>query len=290
MLKDEKRYGYSMVAPAVIILVGLIGYPLIYSIFLAMSDKTVGGATAHFIGLRNFQKLFSDDVFRITIFNSIIYVVGAVSVKAVLGLLLAVILYHIRVGRKIFRGLVIIPWAVPMSMAGLAWMWMYEPMFSVVNRTMMGLGLIQYGIPWLTDPVWARISVIIANIWRGLPFFSITFLAALMAIPPDLIDSAKIDGAGAVRRFFHITIPLATPLLMVVTLFSIIMTVANFDVVWVLTKGGPLNQTHVFGTLAYVRGLMSGEMGMGAAITLFIFPFLAVVSYFQLKNVQSRIA
>lgn len=289
MSKEEKRYGYSMVAPAVIILTALIGYPIGYSIFVALSDKVVT-QPAHFVGLRNFAKLLNDDVFRTTIFNSLIYTAVAVSCKAALGLLLAVILYHIRWGRKVFRGLVIIPWAVPLSMAGIAWMWMYEPMFSIINRTLMGLGIIKFGIPWLTHPFYARISVIITNIWRGLPFYSITFLAALMAVPTDLIDSAKMDGAGPLKRFFYITIPLASPLLVVVTLFSIMMTVAHFDIVWTLTKGGPLNQTHIFSTFSFVEGLMVGELGSGAAASLFIFPFLAAVSYFLLRQVRSRIA
>lgn len=288
MLKEERWYGYSMVAPAVIIIVAVVGFPLVYSFFLAMSDKVIG-QPAHFIGFANFAKLMRDETFRITIFNSVIYTIAAVSGKAGLGLLLALILFHIHRGRKIFRGLVMIPWAIPLSIAGIAWMWMYEPMFSVINRTLLSLGLIRTPIPWLIHPFYARVAVIITTIWRGLPFYSLTFLAALMAIPQNFLDSAKIDGAGAVRRFFYITIPLASPLLLIATLFSVMMTVAHFDIVWTLTGGGPLNQTHIFATFSYVEGLRSGELGYGAAASLFIFPFLAVVSYFQLKNIQGRI-
>lgn len=289
MRRDEQRFGYLMVSPAVILLAALIGYPLVFSLFLSLTDKMVG-RPGHYIGVQNFVQLITtDEIFRIAVLNTLIYTVISVTLKLVLGLLLAVILFQIRRGRKLFRGLVMIPWATPMAVAGIAWMWMYEPMFSIINLSLIGLGLSKTGIPWLIDPVWARVSIIITNVWRGLPFFSITFLAALMAIPVDLIESAKIDGAGSIRRFFSIIIPLAAPLLMVVTLFSIVMTVADFDIVWTLTKGGPLNQTHVFGTLAYVRGLMAGELGRGAAITLFILPFLAVVSYFQLRQVSGRL-
>ena len=168
---EEERYGYGLVLPAILILGILVGYPILYSLFLAMSDKQVG-SPAHFTGLKNFVELVQTDVFRTTVFNSLVFTVSAVSIKTVLGLLLAVNLYHIWRGRKIFRGLILIPWAIPISLGAIAWWWMFDPLYSVINWTFVRLGLFEKGIAWTYSPFYARIAIILVNVWRGLPFLN----------------------------------------------------------------------------------------------------------------------
>ncbi|MBC7190220.1 sugar ABC transporter permease [Candidatus Aerophobetes bacterium] len=289
MLTKEEKLAYLMLLPAFVLLFSLVGYPLFYSFYLSLVKKQAGQPVSAFVGLVNYINLFKSDTFRLTLQNSLIYTFVAVPVKAALGLVLAVLLSKITTGRRLFRGIILLPWVAPISISTLAWWWMFDPLYSVINWTLMKMGVLKWGIPWLGNTFWARVALITVNVWRGLPFFAVTFLAGLLAIPKDLHESAEIDGAGGFARFFHITLPLLTPLLGVIVLYSIVMTVGDFEIIYVLTKGGPMNTTHVFATLAFQEGIATADIARAATIVLFIFPFLAISSFFQLRIIRKRV-
>jgi multiple sugar transport system permease protein len=216
----------------------------------------------------------------------VVFSVLSVALKAVFGLTLALLLNRTLRFNKLIRGILLLPFVVPTALSTLAWWWMFDSLYSVVNWTMVHLGLIRKGWPWLSDPYLAMLAIIIVNTWRGLPFFAITVLAGLVSIPHELYEAAETDGAGPLARFWHITLPLLRPVLAVVVLFSTIFTLAEFNIVFVLTRGGPENMTHLFATLTYITGLGSGKISQGAAISLFLFPFMLAVVYFQLKLIR----
>src|SRR5579884_2281321 len=270
----EARLGYLMVAPAVLLLILLIAYPFLMSLYMSLTDEYVG-TPGRFIGLGNFVYLLHDDVFRQTAINSVLYTV------------LALLLYALPWGSRLFRGVILLPWVIPTALSTLAWWWMYTPPYSVVNWMLMRLGVISQPILWLSDPAWARIGIIVVNVWRGLPFYAITFLAGLVAIPRELFEAAETDGAGPLVQFRAIILPLLRPILSIVVMYSTVFTIADFEIVFILTRGGPMNMTHLFSTLAFQVGLVSTFIGRGAAITLFIFPVLAVASFFILRLVRA---
>jgi multiple sugar transport system permease protein len=280
---------YLFVAPAFLVIGCLIAYPFYLAISLSLSAALVG-QPMRFIGLANYAQILQSQIFRQTLQNALIYTFAAVILKSVLGMGLALLLNQPIRGRKLFRGALLLPWVIPDALSTLGWIWMFDPIYSVLNWLLRALGLLPKGIPWLSDPAWAMASIVLVNLWRGLPFFAITFLAGLIAIPTDLYQAARVDGAGRVRIFWSITLPLLKPLLLIVLLFSTISTVSDFNIVYILTKGGPMNMTHVLPTLAFQVGLSGGNLGQGAAISLFLFPVLAVVVYFQLRAIQGATA
>jgi multiple sugar transport system permease protein len=280
----DQRTGFLMTAPALIALAVLIAYPFLLSIYFSLSDKQIG-MPGHFIGLENFVSLSQDSTFRQTLFNTGLYTVVSVGVKLILGLALALLLEKVGRGQRLLRGIILLPWVIPASLSTLAWRWMFDPSYSVLNWCLKAMGY-SSGIPWLSDPTWARAAVISVNVWRGLPFFAICLLAGLVSIPKEFYDAARVDGAGPRARFWYVTLPLLKPILGVVLLYSIIMTVSDFIIVHVLTRGGPLQSTHLLATLAYRIGLAGSRLGMGAAITLCLFPFLVVGAYALLRIVR----
>jgi multiple sugar transport system permease protein len=279
--RGSELTGVCFALPAALLLLGLVAYPFGYALLLSLTAKQAG-VPGQFVGFRNFVDLFRGEIFLLTIRNSLVFTGVAVAVKTVLGLGLALLLQRAMVGRRLLRGMILLPWVVPSSLSVLGWWWLFDPLNGVINMGLTQLGLITERIPWLSDTTWAMAAVIIVNIWRGLPFFAISFLAGLVSIPEELYEAARIDGAGAVPCFLRITVPLLRPVLGVIILYSIIMTVSDFNIVYILTRGGPMHSTHLFATFAYEMGLAAGDIGKGAAISLFILPFLAVVAYLQL--------
>ena len=274
--------GFLFVLPAALLIVGLVAYPFCYALLLSLTAKQAG-VPGQFVGLRNFTDLFGGDIFLHTIRNSLFFTGAAVVCKTVLGLGLALLLRRALVGRRVIRGMILLPWVVPSALSVLGWWWLFDPLYGVINLALINLGLLTQPIPWLSDPGGAMAAVIIVNIWRGLPFFAISFLAGLVSIPEELYEAARIDGAGGIACFARITLPLLRPVLGVIILYSIIMTVSDFNIVHILTHGGPMHSTHLFATFAYEMGLASGDIGKGAAISLFIFPFLVTVAFLQLR-------
>jgi multiple sugar transport system permease protein len=276
------------VAPAILLLATLVGYPFLLSLYLATSDAVLGHP-GRFVGPAQFVRLLGQQIFQQTLHNTAIYALAAVAAKIVLGMTLALVLAgfsrHRLPGSRLVRAMILLPWIVPTALSTVGWKWMFEPQFSVINWTLVRLGAIHYisDLQWLGETDLARAAVILVNVWRGVPFFAINLLAGLIAIPDELYEAAEADGATPWARFWLITLPLLRPVLATVVLFSLIMTISDFNIVYVLTRGGPLNSTHLLPTLAHQVGLLTGELGRGAAVSLFMLPFLMIVVFYQMR-------
>ena len=284
-VKPEALTGYCLISPAVFLMLVLLAYPFVLAVYISLTDRILG-EPGKVIWFRNFLKLLQDSLFRQTVWNSFVYTLSTVCLKMLLGIILALLLNQEMRYRNLVRGALLLPWIVPTSLSVLTWLWMFDSLFSVVNYLLLGLGLISKKVPWLGDPFWAMVSVIIVNTWRGLPFFAVSFLAGLMTIPRELYEAAETDGARAPRRFWHITLPLLQPVIAVVVLFSTIWTFADFQIVYILTHGGPINATQIFATMAYDVALVAGRIGEGSAISLFLFPALLVVIILMLRYLR----
>ncbi len=265
--------GFLFVAPAELLLLMFLAYPFFLGLWLGVTDTLVG-REGHYIGFQNYISLTKDATFWLTVFNTFIYTVVAVFFKLVLGVGLAVVLNRDFKGKGLMRAIVLLPWIIPTALSAIVFWWLYDSTFSGISWVLMRLGIIDDFINFLGDPWNARFSLIGANVWRGVPFFTIGLLAGLQTINPDLYEAAEIDGAGSWARFRKITLPLLMPLLTVVTVFSTIWTFADFQLVWIITKGGPAGATHIFGTLSFQRAMQGGHFGEGAAISNFMLPIL----------------
>jgi multiple sugar transport system permease protein len=284
--EQEAVFGYGLIVPALLLIVGLVAYPFAMSIYFSLSDYWVG-SPGSFVGLQNFRDIFANEIFQQTVYNSFVFTSIAVILKAVLGIWLAMLLFRPFRFKRLIRGAVLLPWVIPTALSTLAWKWMFDSLYSVVNWTGIHLGLMNPPGPnWLGMPAYAMTAVIAVNVWRGLPFFAIIVLAGLVSIPREYYEAAEVDGAGSWHRFRHVTLPLLKPVLAVVILFSTIFTFSDFNIVQVLTGGGPVNTTHLFATLAYQQGLQGGNLGQGAAISLFLFPLLAAIVFVQLRYIR----
>jgi multiple sugar transport system permease protein len=285
LLEDERWLAMLLLLPTVVLLGLFIAYPFVKGIMLSVTDTRVG-VPGHFVGLQNFANIWHDGIFRVAVWNTCVYTVVATVFKLALGLWLAVLLNHHFKGKAITRAFILLPFIIPTVLSTLAWKWMFDPTFSVINWGLFRLGLIHARINWLGDPNLALISVIIVNVWRGVPFFAISLLAGLQTISPELHEAAAIDGARAWQRFVHVTWPLLLPVTLVVMLFSVIQTFADFQLVYVLTGGGPANATQLFATYAYQIGIGTGLLSQGATISLAVFPVLLLVVIVQLFYIR----
>jgi multiple sugar transport system permease protein len=282
----EEVFGYGLILPALLLILCLVAYPFFMAIYFSLSDYWVG-SPGEFVGLQNFRDILSNEVFHRTVYNSFVFTGIAVAFKVLLGVWLAMLLFRTFKFKRLIRGAVLLPWVIPTALSTLAWWWMFDSLYSVVNWTGIRLGLISPPGPnWLGMSEYAMTAVIAVNVWRGLPFFAIIVLAGLVSIPREYYEAAEVDGAGSWGRFRHVTLPLLKPVLAVVILFSTIFTFADFNIVQVLTRGGPVNTTHLFATLAYQTGLVGGNLGQGNAIALFLFPVLAAVVFIQLRYIR----
>ena len=287
-LDTESILGPVLVTPALLLLLLLVAYPFAMAVYWSLSDAFIG-RPSHFIGLANFVNLWDSDAFRQTFQNAFVFTGVAVLFKVVMGIMLALLLNEQLWFKRMIRGAVLLPWVIPTALSTLGWWWMFNSLYSVINWTGIALGVMDPPGPnWLGQRYYAMAAVITVNIWRGLPFFAITILAALVAIPKELYEAAEADGAGANARFWHITLPLLKPVLAVVVLFSTIFTFSDFNIVYVLTRGGPINSTHLFATLSRVLGIDTGRIGEGAAVSLYLFPLLVFVVWAQLRFVRKQ--
>jgi multiple sugar transport system permease protein len=287
-LDRETILGPAFVTPALLLLVFLVAYPFGMAINLSLSNAFIG-RPSHLIGIQNFVNLWQSDAFRQTFQNAFVFTGLAVAFKVVLGIWLALLLNEQLWFKRLIRGAVLLPWVIPTALSTLGWWWMFNSLYSVVNWTGISMGLMDPPGPnWLGQKYYAMAAVVVVNVWRGLPFFAITILAGLVAIPRELYEAAHTDGAGPVARFWYVTLPLLSPVLAIVILFSTIFTFSDFNIVFVLTHGGPINSTHLFATLARQVGLETGRLGEGAAISLYLFPVLVMVVYAQLRFVRKR--
>ena len=285
LLEDERWLALVLVVPTLVLLALFIAYPFAKGVELSVTDTKVGVPGA-FVGLDNFAALASDTIFQRAVWNTFVYTGVTTVFKLALGLWLALLLNRHFRGKAMTRAFVLLPFIIPTVLSTFAWKWMFDPTFSVINWSLYRVGLIHGRINWLSDPDLAMLSIIIVNIWRGVPFYAISLLAGLQTINPELHEAAAIDGARAWQRFWHVTWPLLLPVTMVVVLFSIIQTFADFQLVYVLTGGGPANATHLFATYAYQIGVGTGLLSVGAAISLAMFPILLIVVIVQLLYIR----
>ncbi len=283
--QKEAVLAYLFMVPGALILLIFMAYPFFYGLYISMTDRFVGIPGSHFIWFENYRYLLDDPVFRKVVRNTFVYSFVTVPFKLVLGLGLALVLNQQFRFSRIFRAGLLLPWIVPTAISTLAFLMLYNGTLSPISWAFRHLGLMNGNINFLGDPVNAIISICVANIWRGVPFFGISILAGLQAVPDDLHEAAALDGAGAWRRFWAVTWPVIRNIVLISTLFSIIWTFADFQLIYVLTKGGPANSTHVFGTYSY-QTLGVTDLGTAASISLYMFPFLAVFAIILLFYVR----
>jgi multiple sugar transport system permease protein len=279
--------GFLFMLPAAALLLLFLAYPLGLGVWLGMTDTTIG-RPGIFIGFENYRFLFEDFVFWLSVFNTFLYTVVASVFKFALGLWLALLLNNHLPFKAFLRAIVLLPWIVPTVLSAIAFWWIYDAQFSIISWSLTKLGLIDRYINFLGDPNLARASVIVANIWRGIPFVAITLLAGLQTIPQSLYEAATIDGAGPWQRFRYITFPMLTPIIAVVMTFSVLFTFTDFQLIYVLTRGGPLNATHLMATLSFQRAIPGGQLGEGAAIAVSMIPFLLAAILFSYFGLQRR--
>ena len=275
-LDRQGVFGWLMMALPLLFLAAFVGYPFVYGILLSLQDRPVAKA-GHFVGLSNFIKDFHDPIFWRVAFNTFVYTGAATLLKMVGGLGLALAMNQDFRMKNLVRAVLLLPFIVPTVLSTVAWLWMLDPAFSVVNRLLIGLGVPRPGPSWLGNPALAMFSIIMINTWRGLPFYGITLLAGLQTVPPELYEAATIDGAGGWQRFRFVTLPLLKPIVLIVSLFSVIFTFADFQLVYVLTHGGPQNATQLFATYAFDIAMGAGQLGLGASVALTMLPALALL-------------
>ena len=279
--------GYLLIAPAAIVLLGLLAYPLFLGVWLSLTSATLGNAGT-FVGLQNYATILADPTFRGAAFYSIVYTVCAETGKLVLGLALALLLNQRFRGQRAARALMLLPWVAPTVLSALAWLWLLDPQFSAVSWLLVKLHLLRENANFLGTPWNARISLIVVNVWRGLPYFAIGYLAGLQGISRDLYEAAAIDGASAWQAFRRITWPLLAPITTILIAFSSIFTLTDFQLIWTITRGGPTDATQVFTTLAYQRAITGGQLGEGAAIAISPIVFMVVLAFFVVRSVRER--
>ncbi|NKL61231.1 carbohydrate ABC transporter permease [Rhizobium leguminosarum] len=287
LLQNNNVLGFLFMLPAAVFLVCFLTYPLGLGVWLGFTDTRIG-RDGIFIGLENYQFLMDDSVFWLSVFNTILYTSVASVLKFALGLWLAMLLNQHLLFKSFFRAIVLLPWVVPTVLSALAFWWIYDSQFSIISWSLMQLGLISGPINFLGDPINARISVIVANVWRGIPFVAISLLAGLQTIPASLQEAASLDGATSWQRFRYVTLPMLTPIIAVVMTFSVLFTFTDFQLIYVLTKGGPVNATHLMATLSFQRGIPGGQLGEGAAIAVAMVPFLLGAIMFSFFGLQRR--
>ena len=281
--RRKSTIAFLMALPLITIVLCLVVYPALYSIHLATLNKSM----QHFVGFGNFEFLFRRNTFWMVVEQSLLFAVTAVIFKAVVGFIVAHFVHNLPAkGQRKWRGMLLIPWVIPPAMSTLAWLWLFDPSYSAFNWVFAHLGIPQ--VAWLGNPYWARFFVILVNVWVGSPFFMIMYLAALKSVPEQLHEAAAIDGANWLQKIWYINLPMMRNIIQITALFSLIVTFANFDIVKILTNGGPVDQTHVFATWAFTLAIWGNDIPLGASVSLFMAPILAIAAFFILRNVRRR--
>lgn len=287
LTESRNGLGLMFMLPAAAFLLCFLTYPLGLGVWLGFTDTRIGRAGT-FVGIENYIWLFSDPVFRLSVFNTLLYTTVASVLKFGLGLWLALLLNEKLPAKSFFRAIILLPWVVPTVLSALAFWWIFDSQFSIISWVLMEWGWIDAPINFLGDPTNARASVIAANVWRGIPFVAISLLAGLQTIPASLNEAAALDGATSWQRFRRITLPLLSPIIAVVMTFSVLFTFTDFQLIYVLTRGGPVNATHLMATLSFQRAIPGGQLGEGAAIAVAMIPFLLAAIMFSFFGLQRR--
>ena len=282
-MRRKSSIAFAMAAPLLVVIATLVLYPALYSVYLATLNKSM----ERFVGLDNFAFLFTRETFWMVVKQSIIFALSAVFFKALIGFFVAHFVHNVPAkGQRKWRGMLLIPWVIPPAMSTLAWLWLFDPSYSAFNWLLQRVGI--GAVPWLGDAYWARFAVILVNVWFGAPFFMIMYLAALKSVPEQLYEAAAIDGANWWQKLWYVTLPMMRNIIAITVLFSLIVTFANFDIVRVLTNGGPIDQTHVFATWAFRIGIEGNDIPLGACVSLFMFPILGVAAIIILRDIGRR--
>jgi multiple sugar transport system permease protein len=279
-----------LVAPAILYVLLLVGLPLLLAVYYSVSAYTIYNPTWRFVGLANFEQIIQNPTFIQTLINTFIFTFGSQLLGLVLGKFGAFLLLRPFPGRKFVRALIILPFAVPVALATIAWRWMFDSLYSVINWTLIAMGIVDRADApnWLGDPYLAMLCVIIINAWRFFPFAIVIFLAGITAVPQDVIDAATVDGAGFWRRNYQIILPMILPIVAIGLIFGIVFTFTDLSIVFLLTQGGPVGATSVLGFAGFQTGIVSGDVSHGAAISLFMLPVLLVVVIFMLRFIRRR--
>ena len=282
--------GAIFVTPAILYVLLLVGLPFLMAAYYSVSAYTIYNPSWRFVGMQNFMDIIEDPTFIQTLWNTFLFTFGSQILGLILGKFGAMLLLRPFPGRKIVRALVILPWAVPVALATVAWEWMFDSLYSVINWTLIALGLITraHAPNWLGNPDLAMVSVIVVNAWRFFPFAIVIFLAGMTSVPQDVIDAATVDGAGFWRKNYQIIVPMILPILAVGLIFGIVFTFTDMSVVYLLTQGGPVGATSVLGFAGFQTGIVSGDVSHGAAISLFMLPVLLVVVFAMLRFIRRR--
>jgi multiple sugar transport system permease protein len=283
MLQRKSSIAFLMTLPLILLIGLLVLYPAFYAVHLATLNKSM----QRFVGFSNFTFLFNRETFWMVVRQSCIFALTAVIFKALIGFVVAHFVHNVPANKqRRWRGILLIPWVIPPAMSTLAWLWLFDPSYSAFNWILVHLGFSP--VAWTGDAYWARFSVILINVWFGAPFFLIMYLAALKSVPEQLYEAAAIDGANWWQRIWFVTLPMMRNIIAITVLFSTIVTFANFDIVQVLTAGGPIDKTHVFATWAFRLGIQGGDIPLGASVSLFMFPILAICAIFILRDIHRR--
>ncbi len=282
-VRRRSTIAFVMALPLILLIAFLVVYPALFSMYLATLNKSM----ERFVGLGNFEFLFKRNTFWMVVQQSCIFAVSAVFFKALIGFFLAHFVHTIPAkGQRKWRGMLLVPWVIPPAMSTLGWFWLFDPSYSAFNWLFVRIGIDP--VNWLGDATWARISVILVNVWYGAPFFLIMYLAALKSVPEQLFEAASIDGANWWQKIWYITLPMMRNIISITVLFSLIVTFANFDIVRILTSGGPVDQTHVFATWAFNLGIQGNDIPLGASVSLFMLPILGISAIFILRGITKR--
>jgi multiple sugar transport system permease protein len=274
----------AMICPALLYIAALVGYPLVLAVLYSLSDATTGNPTVHFVGLRNFAGLLHDPVFLTALKNTFVFTLFSQALVVVLSSVLALVLSEDFRGKQLVRFLILLPWTAPISLGAIGWLWIFDSVFSPIDWALRSYSLLgapraifgpDFNLYWLGRPELAKAAVILVQTWRILPLATVILLAGISSIPQELLDASQVDGAGFWRRLFQIKIPLLLPIISIATLFGVVFTFTDMTVVYILTRGGPINSTQVLASWAFFVGIEAGNLGLGAAVALFLFPVLA---------------
>lgn len=285
LLERKESLSSILLAPAILYIFALIGLPFCMAIYYSLSNATAGSAEFSFVGLKNFVSILHSSVFLRALRNTFVFAFCSQLLVLILGKMLALALNQSFPGKSVIRFLILLPWVAPIALGTIGWKWMYDSLYSVVNWSLQAVGIFGPNTwpMWLGEPDLAMIAVILVHVWRTLPFAAVIILAGLTAIPQEVLDAASVDGANYWQRLFHVTIPLLLPILCVTVLFGTVFTFTDMSVIYVLTRGGPYDTTQVLGSLAFFVGIIGGDLAEGAAISLFLFPMLAIVAILMLR-------
>lgn len=282
--QKEKRLAFVLIAPAVLYLILVMGLPLLWAVYTSLTDKVIGASEVNFIGLANYIDIIQDPVFQKALLNTFIFAFFAVLGKVVFGVIMSLTMNQPLRGRGGIRVAMILPWTIPTIVSVFAWQWIYSDVGGALNRILMVLHITDHQIGWLSTTNMAMFSVILVNVWRGTPFIAISVLAGLQNISPDLYEAASLDGANVIQRFLYVTLPSVKNVIILAAFVTTIWTLNDFEIVWLMTRGGPSHATELVSTYSYIQGFMNSDIARSIAASLILVPILVILVHYVTKS------